>query len=118
DPVELQQVLMQYLQPPSTYTSVLPLPKASAVLVTENSSVVRTLAHVIEQVDIPPAEVVSEFIKLTRADATKVVDMLKELFEKGTQTQQPGTVPGVRPVRPAPPITAPNTQINIEGVDI
>ena len=120
DPVELQQVLMQYLQPPSTYTSVLPLPKASAVLVTENSSVVRTLAHVIEQVDIPPAEVVSEFIKLTRADATKVVDMLKELFEKGTQPTQPGvnTAPGVRPVRPAPPITAPNTQINIEGVDI
>src|SRR5438477_5529384 len=119
DPLELQQVLMQYLQPPSTYTSVLPLPKASAVLVTENSSVVRTLAHVIEQVDIPPAEVVSEFIKLTRADATKVVDMLKELFEKGTQPTQPGvnTAAGVRPVRPAPPIT-PNTQINIEGVDI
>lgn len=119
DPTELQQVLGQYLSPPATYTSFLALPKASAILVTENSSVIRTLAHVIEQVDIPPAEVVSEFIKLTRADATKVVDMLKEVFEKGSQPTQPGvnTAPGVRPVRPPAPIT-PNPQVNIEGVDI
>jgi len=80
--------------------------------------VIRTLAHVIEQVDIPPAEVVSEFIKLTRADATKVVDMLKEVFEKGNQPAQPGvnTAAGVRPVRPPAPITPP--QVNIEGVDL
>jgi type II secretion system protein D len=118
DPVELQQVLGQYLSPPATYTSFLALPKASAILVTENSSVIRTLAHIIEQVDIPPAEVVSEFIKLTRADATKVVDMLKDVFEKGNQPAQPGvnTAAGVRPVRPAAPITPP--QVNIEGVDI
>ncbi len=119
DPVELQQVLGQYLSPPATYTSFLALPKASAILVTENSSVIRTLAHIIEQVDIPPAEVVSEFIKLTRADATKVVDMLKDVFEKGNQPAQPGVNPaaGVRPVvRAAAPITPP--QVNIEGVDI
>ena len=32
-----------------------------------------------------PAEVVSEFIKLERADASKVVDMLKDIFEKGAE---------------------------------
>jgi type II secretion system protein D len=119
DPTELQQVLGQYLSPPATYTSFLALPKASAILVTENSSVIRTLAHIIEQVDIPPAEVVSEFIKLTRADATKVVDMLKDVFEKGNQPAQPGVNPaaGVRPVVRAPaPITPP--QLTVEGVDI
>ena len=119
DPTELQQVLGQYLSPPATYTSFLALPKASAILVTENSSVIRTLAHIIEQVDIPPAEVVSEFIKLTRADATKVVDMLKDVFEKGNQPAQPGvnTAAGVRPVVRAPaPITPP--QLTVEGVDI
>jgi type II secretion system protein D len=117
DPTELQQVLGQYLSPPATYTSFLALPKASAILVTENSSVIRTLAHIIEQVDIPPAEVVSEFIKLTRADATKVVDMLKDVFEKGNQPAQPGvnTAAGVRPVVRAP-ITPP--QLTAEGVDI
>ena len=107
DAQELQQVLGQYLSPPQPYTSFLALPKASAILVTENSSVIRTLSRIIDQVDIPPAEVVSEFIKLERADAQKVVDMLKDIFEKG-QGQQPGspntpTAPGVRPVRPPSP---------------
>src|SRR6266508_249696 len=89
DPQELQQALGQYLSPPQPYTSFLALPKAGAILVTENSSVIRTLTRIIDQVDVPPAEVVSEFIKLERADATKVVDMLKDIFEKGTQQSGP-----------------------------
>src|SRR5437016_2831259 len=102
DPQELQQALGQYLSPPQPYTSFLALPKAGAILVTENSSVIRTLARIINQVDVPPAEVVSEFIKLERADATKGCDMLKDIFEKGektgTQPGQPGYRGGVRPV--------------------
>ena len=108
DPTELQQVLGQYLSPPQAYTSFLALPKSSSILVTENSSVIRSLVNIINQVDIPPAEVVSEFIKLERADASKVVDMLKEVFEKGNQP--PGTpgaggggIRNVRPGVPAPP---------------
>lgn len=103
DPTELQQALGQYLSPPQPYTSFLALPKSGSLLITENSSVIRTLARIIDQVDQPPAEVVSEFIKLERADASKVVDMLKDIFEKGDKTgAQPGQpgYPGVRGVRP------------------
>jgi general secretion pathway protein D len=105
DPQELMQALGQYLSPPKPYTSFLALPKAGAVLVTENSSVIRTLVQIIDQVDVPPAEVVSEFIKLERADASKVVDMLKDIFEKGDKTGQPGQpgYGGVRGVRPGQP---------------
>ena len=102
DPTELQQALGQYLSPPQPYTSFLALPKAGAILVTENSSVIRTLVKIVDQVDVPPAEVVSEFIKLEQADASKVVDMLKDIFEKGDKTGaqpgQPGYRGGVRPV--------------------
>jgi general secretion pathway protein D len=113
DPIEMQQVLGQYLSPPQTFTSFLALPKASSILVTENSSTIRSLVHIIDQVDVPPAEVVSEFIKLERADATKVVEMLKEVFDKGAQPTTPGVpgappapgvnVKGVRPVIPGVP---------------
>src|SRR5438105_5892710 len=103
DPQELQQALGQYLSPPQPYTSFLALPKAGAILVTENSSVIRTLTRIIDQVDVPPAEVVSEFIKLERADASKVVDMLKDIFEKGDKTGAPGGVRGVRPGQPNVP---------------
>ena len=113
DPQELQTALTGYLSPPQPYTSFLALPKSGSLLVTENSAVIRVLSKVIDQVDIPPAEVVSEFIKLDRADATKVVDMLKEVFEKGPSTQ-PGAqpVPGIRPIRPPAPIPQ---QVNMES---
>ena len=121
DPQELQQVLGQYLSPPQTYTSFLALPKSSSLLITENSSVIRTISKIIDQVDIPPAEVVSEFIPLLRADATKVVDMLKDVFEKGTQpSQQPGVPgqpvqPGVRNVRANMPVPQPVSYDNDVG---
>ena len=96
DPQELQQVLMAYFQGSSGTINILALPKSSSLLVTQNADIIRQLAGVIEQVDVAPAEVVSEFIKLERADASKVVDMLKEIFEKSTET--PGQ-PGVRSVK-------------------
>jgi general secretion pathway protein D len=108
DPQELAQVLAQYLQSAQTpYTSILPLPKSSSLLVTENSSAIRSVAHIVEQVDIPPAEVVSEFIKLERADAGKVVDLLKDIFEKGNQPTSPTGIRGVRVPQPVPQPGAP-----------
>src|SRR5262245_60445530 len=106
DPQELQQVLMAYFQGSSGTINILALPKSSSLLVTQNADIIRQLAGVIEQVDVAPAEVVSEFIKLDRADASKVVDMLKDIFEKGSETSgQPGVrgvkVPGGVP-QPVP----------------
>jgi general secretion pathway protein D len=101
DPQELQQVLMAYFQGSSGTINILALPKASALLVTQNADIIRQLASVINQVDVAPAEVVSEFIKLDRADASKVCDMLKDIFEKGSESP---TQPGVRRVNvPAVP---------------
>src|SRR6201988_295779 len=96
DPQEPQQVLMAYFQGSSGTINILALPKSSSLLVTQNADIIRQLAGVIEQVDVAPAEVVGEFIKLARADASKVVDMLKDIFEKSTDT--PGQ-PGVRTVK-------------------
>jgi type II secretion system protein D len=119
DPVELQQVLGQYLSPPQSYTSFLALPKSSSILITENSSVIRSLTRIVEQIDVPPAQVVSEFIKLERADASKVVEMLKDVFEKGNTTTTTTTTtvnPGVRPVRPPANVPQqPTAPVTVEG---
>lgn len=111
DPQELQQVLMAYLQGSSGTINILALPKSSSLLVTQNADIIRQLASVIEQVDVAPAEVVSEFIKLDRADATKVTDMLKEIFEKGGE--QPSQ-PGIRSVRVPPSVPQP-VPVGTEG---
>src|SRR5882672_7463117 len=96
DPQELQQVLMAYFQGSSGTINILALPKSSSLLVTQNADIIRQLSSVIQQVDVAPAEVVSEFVKLERADATKVCDMLKDIFEKGTESP---SQPGVRSVK-------------------
>jgi general secretion pathway protein D len=112
DPQELQQVLMAYFQGSSGTINILALPKASALLVTQNADIIRQLASVINQVDVAPAEVVSEFIKLDRADASKVCDMLKDIFEKGTESP---TQPGVRRVNV--PAAVPQPQ-QVEGAGL
>ena len=109
DPQELQQVLMAYFQGSSGTINILALPKSSSLLVTQNADIIRQLAGVIEQVDVAPAEVVSEFIKLERADAAKVVDMMKEIFEKGTETTGQ---PGVRGVKVPGGVPQP---VSVEG---
>jgi general secretion pathway protein D len=114
DPQELQQVLMAYFQGSSGTINILALPKASALLVTQNADIIRQLASVISQIDVAPAEVVSEFIKLDRADASKVSDMLKDIFEKGTESP---TQPGVRSVKVPGAIPQPQ-QVEGAGLNV
>ena len=100
DPQELQQVLSQYLAGIGGQAPILALPKSSSLLITQSADVLRKLVKMVEQIDVAPAEVTSMFIKLERADAEKVVDMLKEIFDKGDQPSQPGGVRRVRGVIP------------------
>ncbi len=108
DTTELQQVLVQYLSGVGTTSApILALPKSGSLLVTQSAGIVRRLVKIVDQIDTPPAEVVSEFIKLERADASKVVDMLDDIFEKKTAPGSPasyGVSPrGVRQLVPPQP---------------
>lgn len=98
DPTELQQTLTSFVgQSQGGYTNITALPKAQALLITENSATIRGLVHILHEIDVPPAEVVSEFISLERADASDVLDKLKAIFEKQpTNGGSPGAVPVAR----------------------
>lgn len=113
DPTELQAALTQYLAggSPSPYSSILALPKSSSLLVTESTTVIRSISKIIDQIDVEPAEVVSEFIPLQRADAQKVVDQLKDIFEKSDQNRAGVPGPGgIRNVRGVPNQVVPQPQ--------
>ncbi len=101
DPTEVAQIMTSMIAPaPGGYTTVTPLPKSQAVLVTESTPIIRSLVRVVSEIDLPPAEVVSEFIPLERADAKDVLEKLEKIFEKQpSQTGAPGTLP--RTPRPA-----------------
>lgn len=74
-----------------------------AILVTDYVSVIRSLGRIIQEVDTPPAEVVSEFFELQRASVKDVIELLNQLFEKqptGTGVANPNR-PAVAQVRTA-----------------
>jgi len=90
DSKDIKTVIDQYISN-SVYTSSVPLP--GAIIVTESSIMLRNIAKIIAAADVPPAEVVSRFYALQRANAKDVVDKLNKLFEKGTQGGATGGVP-------------------------
>lgn len=82
DPLEVKTTLDQVVAPTPNLTSIVALPKSQAVLVTETADVIRNIAPIVARLDSEPAEVVSEFFQLQRADAKEVVERLIKMFEK------------------------------------
>jgi type II secretion system protein D len=83
--------------PVHSYGSYVPAPSAQAIILTEDTSVLRQLIALKELIDVPPAQVKSEFIQLHRADAEKVADILNNLLQA---KQTPG-LPGLQRQSPS-----------------
>ncbi|HEY8965446.1 MAG TPA: secretin N-terminal domain-containing protein, partial [Candidatus Methylacidiphilales bacterium] len=77
------------------YGAIVAVPSAHALVVTENSSVIREMVKLKELVDVPPTKIVNEFVQLRRADAQKVTDALNKLIDSQRQGGQAGNVPGI-----------------------
>ena len=100
DPLEVKAAVDLVIAPTASLTNVIALPKSQAVMVTENSDMIRNLAQIVAKLDSKPAEVVSEFIPLTRADAKEVVEKLTKMFEKTSNPNNPTPAAPSTPTRP------------------
>ncbi|HEX8295826.1 MAG TPA: secretin N-terminal domain-containing protein [Chthoniobacteraceae bacterium] len=101
DPTELEATLARFVVgAPGGFTNITALPKAGALLITENTATVRQVLRVIREIDIPPAEVLSRFFDLQRADAEDVQKKLEDILTKQNQPASgPAGGPGIaRPV--------------------
>jgi general secretion pathway protein D len=95
-PEQAAQLFTTFVSPPKPYTSFTPVPNVQAVLITENVPVIEKLIALQAMVDVPPAQVVTEFVTLKRADAEKVVEVLQSLTEQreeGGAARAPGQPP-------------------------
>ncbi len=80
------------------YGTVVPVPNAKAVIVTENAKVVRALARVKALVDVPPEPLLRKFVILERADAEKVSEMIKQMLdERSGRTPRSASAPAGTP---------------------
>jgi len=120
DPAEVQKTLTPYIgQAPGNYSFISALPQGQAILITESSATIRGLIRILAAIDVPPAEVISEFIALERADANDVLDKLKGIFEKqpgGSTSTTPRATPAGNqvPAGAVAEITAPDA-LEIRG---
>jgi len=64
------------------YGSMVAVPVANQVVITENSTLIRRLIDVKNLIDIPAPEKKSEFITLAQANADRVVELITTILEK------------------------------------
>jgi len=91
--------------PRHSYGVITPVPNAKALIITENSSTIRSILSLLERLDNKPATTISKTIQLTRSDAEDVKKALDEIL--GLGESKSGGSTGARPTTVAVPTGAP-----------
>jgi len=92
------------------YGAMTPISNGSALIITENSATIRSICEIAQIVDVPPAEIANEMIKLERSDVELVAEIVTEIFtqeEKAQTASAPVAAvpnPAARPGAPAAPL--------------
>ncbi|MDF1852292.1 MAG: secretin N-terminal domain-containing protein [Verrucomicrobiales bacterium] len=66
----------------NTYGAMTALEKSNAVVITENASIIRMLLNLKQFVDVPPDNLIHDFVKLERADAERVAEIINTIVEQ------------------------------------
>lgn len=69
------------------YGAMTPISNDSALIITENSTTIRSICEIAQIVDVPPAEIANEMIKLERSDVELVAEIVSEIFEQEEKAQ-------------------------------
>ena len=65
-----------------TYGAITPVTNAAALIIRENSATIRSIFEIAQIIDVPPAEIANEMIKLERSDAESIAEILNEIYEE------------------------------------
>lgn len=85
----------------------------TALIITENSTTIRSICEIAQIIDVPPTETANEMIKLERSDVELVAEIVNEIFEQEEKAKAPAATavavanPAARPGVPAAPAVSP-----------
>lgn len=96
-PEEVVRTFTQIVGQLGPYGSIAPVPNASAVVITEKTSLIRTLIDLQETIDVPSQQVATRFIRVQYADVQELSDLLNEILN--TQQQSQTTSAGLQRVQ-------------------
>jgi type II secretion system protein D len=85
-PDEAVRTFTQVIGQFGAYGSIAAVPNASAIVITENTQLIRSLIELKERIDVPSAQISTRFVKVEHADVTELAETLNELLN--TQQQQ------------------------------
>ncbi len=105
-PVDAQNVFTQIIGQFGAYGSIAPVANASALIITENTSLIRKLIDLKKEIDKPGSVQGTRFIKVQYADVTEIADTLTTLLTAqqtgnktaGVQRADAPAIPGAPPV--------------------
>jgi type II secretion system protein D len=108
-PEQAQAVFMQIVGTLGAFGSIAPVANASALIITENTSLIRKLIDLKKEIDKPSSQVATRFIKVQYADVTELAATLTELL--GAQASAQKTAGIQRADAPAAAPAAPGVNI-------
>ncbi|MCP5546938.1 MAG: hypothetical protein H7A50_06135 [Akkermansiaceae bacterium] len=92
-PAEAVNTFTQIIGQFGAYGSIAAVPNASAIVITEKASLIKSLTALKEEIDVPSTKVTTRFIPVRYADVTELAETLNELLN---QQQQAQTTAGIQ----------------------
>lgn len=68
------------IMPSHAYGAIVPLENAAAIVVTDSTSVIRSMLELRDQIDVPPSQLEERAFQLTRSDAEEAAEQLSEIL--------------------------------------
>ncbi|MFT5883055.1 MAG: general secretion pathway protein D [Crocinitomicaceae bacterium] len=84
-PEEAMSIFTGVISQIGAHGSIVPVPNANALIITENSQLIRTLIEIKERIDIPQEAAKQKWIPLEHADAEETAESVKSIMEFSAQ---------------------------------
>jgi type II secretion system protein D len=101
-PDEAVRTFTQVIGQFGSYGSIAAVPNASAVVITENTALIRSLIALKNEIDVPSANITTRFVKVQYADVTELAETLNEILNGQSQQKRSAGVQRA-PSRNLPP---------------
>ncbi len=83
------------------YGAISAISNNSALIITENSTTIRSIHELAQVIDVPPANISNEMIKLERSDVELIAEMITEIFgqDKNAENSSPDAPVNIAPTK-------------------
>ncbi|MFM2171590.1 MAG: hypothetical protein RI957_1819, partial [Verrucomicrobiota bacterium] len=102
-PDEVSRVFQTVVTQFNSFGSVVAVPNASALIITENTSLIRALIELQAKIDVPSSNIETKFIRVQYGDVEELAATLNEIFAAQSSSQSTAGVQRVQQGSTPPP---------------